>query len=97
MKGCCNPIIEPYEFEIDDKSIIVSNIKNNLKIPIQPTADIDLLKDKVICEYKRIISDLERGRTPTLDFLLEEISAIDLNTEIDNREFIISYYLNNDL
>jgi hypothetical protein len=38
---------------------------------------------------------LEAGRRPNLEFLLEEISAVDLENELDNREFIIQYYLNN--
>jgi hypothetical protein len=54
-----------------------------------------LLKDKIICEYKLIISKLEQGHKPDLEFLLEEISAVDLENELDNREFIIQYYLNN--
>jgi len=42
-----------------------------------------------------IISELERGHKPDLEFLLEEISVVDLENELDNREFIIQYYLNN--
>jgi hypothetical protein len=48
-----------------------------------------LLKDKIICEYKLIISKLEQGQKPDLEFLLEEISAVDLENELDNREFIV--------
>jgi hypothetical protein len=32
---------------------------------------------------------LERGQRPNLDFILDEISAVDLENELDNREFII--------
>ena len=90
--NCCKPIISLFEFEIND-DIFISNSSDLL--PITPETDIELLKDKVICEYKKIISDLERGQRPDIEFLLEEISAIDIEKEIDNREFIIQYYFNN--
>ena len=57
--------------------------------------NIDLLKNKIICDYKIIISKLEKGHQLDLEFLLEEISAVELEDELDNREFIIQYYLNN--
>lgn len=90
---CCNPIIENFEFELSEDIFVQNN--QNLQIPIEPITDIDLLKDKIICEYKYIISELERGHKPDLEFILEEISAVDLENEIDNREFIVQYYLNN--
>lgn len=92
---CCKPIIEG-EFEISNDIITNNNPPQDIKIPIIPTTDIDLLKEKVICDFQRIISDLERGlNPPDLEFLLETISAIELDNEINNREFIIQYYLNN--
>ena len=90
---CCPPIIPIFEFDLTDDIFIPS--VNDINIPITPETDIDLLKDKIICEYKLIISELERGRKPDLEFLLEEISVVDLENELDNREFIIQYYLNN--
>ena len=90
---CCKPIIPIFEFPISDDIFI--STRQDVKLPIQPETDIDLLKDKIICEYKLIISELERGHKPELEFLLEEISAVDLENELDNREFIIQYYLNN--
>lgn len=90
--NCCKPIIPFFEFEISE-DIIISN-KNDL-IPVIPETNIELLKDKVICEYKKIISLLENGKKPNLEFLLEEISLIDIEKEINNREFVIQYYLNN--
>lgn len=90
---CCKPIIPIFEFELGD-DIFISNVKD-VNLQIVPETDIDLLKDKIICEYKLIISELERGHRPDLEFLLEEISAVDLEDELDNREFIIQYYLNN--
>ena len=90
---CCKSIIPIFEFELGD-DIFISNVKD-VNLQIVPETDIDLLKDKIICEYKLIISELERGHRPDLEFLLEEISAVDLEDELDNREFIIQYYLNN--
>lgn len=91
--GCCKPIIPIFEFEITN-DILVSE-KQNVILPITPETDIELLKDKIICEYKLIITELERGRRPDLEFLLEEISVVELEKELDNREFIVQYYLNN--
>lgn len=90
---CCKPIISVFEYDISD-DIFISK-RQDISLPIEPETDIDLLKDKIICEYKLIISKLEQGHKPDLEFLLEEISAVDLENEIDNREFIIQYYLNN--
>lgn len=90
---CCLPIIPIFEFPLSD-DIFIPSVKD-INLPITPETDIDLLKDKIICEYKLIISELEQGRKPDLEFLLEEISAVDLENELDNREFIIQYYLNN--
>lgn len=90
---CCKQIISVFEYDISD-DIFISK-RQDINLPIQPETDIDLLKDKIICEYKLIISKLEQGHKPDLEFLLEEISAVDLENELDNREFIIQYYLNN--
>ena len=89
--SCCKPLIQFFEYEIND-DIFISNSKD--LIPITPQTDIELLKDKVICEYKLLITLLEKGQKPNIEFILEEISAIDIEKEIDNREFIIQYYLN---
>lgn len=90
---CCGPIIPIFEFEINN-DIFIPNVKD-INLPIIPETDIDLLKDKIICEYKLIISELEKGHKPNLEFLLEEISVVDLENELDNKEFIVQYYLNN--
>jgi hypothetical protein len=55
---CCPPIISNFEFEIGN-NIFISNSSENIILPIIPETDIDLLKDKIICEYKLIISELE--------------------------------------
>lgn len=94
--GCCNccpPPIFNFEFPINN-DIFISE-QQDVKIPIVPETDISLLKDKIICEYKIIVSELEKGHRPDIEFLLEEISAVQLENELDNREFIIQYYLNN--
>lgn len=90
---CCPPIIPIFKFNLSD-DIFIPSVKD-INLPITPETDIDLLKNKIICEYKLIISELEQGRKPDLEFLLEEISVVDLENELDNREFIIQYYLNN--
>lgn len=93
---CCPNLIPIFEFELGN-DIFISNGKGNISIPILPETDIDLLKDKIICEYLKIISKLEQGKRPDIEFLLEEISAVDLENELDNREYIIQYYLNNEI
>lgn len=90
---CCKPIILNFEFDLPSDIFIPT--REGIKIPLEPITDIDLLKEKIICEYTRIISDLERGRRSDLEFILEEISAVNLEQELDNREFIVQYYLNN--
>lgn len=90
---CCPSLIPIFEFELGN-DIFIPSVKD-INLSITPETDIDLLKEKIICEYKLIISELEKGHRPDLEFLLEEISAVDLENELDNREFIIQYYLNN--
>ena len=90
---CCPPIIPVFEFEISN-DIFIQNLKD-VNLPIIPETNIDLLKDKIICEYKSIISKLEQGNKPDLKFLLNEISVVELENELDKKEFIIQYYLNN--
>lgn len=93
---CCSDLIFEFEFELGN-DIFISEKKDNILLPILPETDIDLLKDKIICEYLRIISELEQGKQPEIEFLLEEISAVNLENELDNREYIIQYYLNNEI
>ena len=76
MNRCgCNPIPGPFEFKIP------SNLtRNNYNIqelfPI--INDISELKKKIICEYLGIINKLECGIWEDLEFLLEEISLVDI-------------------
>jgi len=52
MKCCKKPSNSIFEFEITDNILI----PEKGIIPIIPETDIDLLKDKIICEYKQIIT-----------------------------------------
>jgi len=47
---CCKPIIPIFEYNISD-DIFISGVKD-INLSITPETDIDLLKDKIICEYK---------------------------------------------
>lgn len=50
----------------------------NIHLDIPDNIDIQELKEKVICEYNKIIHQLECGIQPDIEFLLEEISLIDI-------------------
>jgi len=54
---CCPPIISVFETEISNDIIIPEKL--NSLLPILPKTDIDELKDKVICEYLKVLSQLE--------------------------------------
>ena len=76
MTRCgCNPVSEPFEFKIGD-----CNHSNNPSfIELFPqNNNLQELKDKVICEYLKIIDSLECGIHLDLEFLLEEISLIEI-------------------
>lgn len=90
---CCDLIapVEEYEIAIGSQTLTPNESTIN---KIYPQTDIQLLKDKVICEYRKIISRIEKGQYLDLEFLLEEISVIGLEDELDKREFIIQHYLN---
>ena len=77
MNRCgCNPIQEPFEFPITGNSLGSYTGKLQELFPI--TNDICELKDKIICEYLGIIDKLECGIQTNLEFLLEEISLVDI-------------------
>lgn len=78
MTRCgCNPVPEPFEFRIQN-----NKYSNNIKFsPIElfPQEDnLQELKDKIIYEYLKIIDNLECGIHPDLEFLLEEISLVEI-------------------
>lgn len=61
--------------------------------------DVDALKKKVTKEFIDLLCEVRKGYKLDYEFLLEEISFIDLiqNDEIDSRLPLIAlqYYLNN--
>lgn len=77
MNRCgCNPIQEPFEFKIleDYKGFYKGKLQELFPI----INNIDDLKNKIICEYSGIIDKLECGIQLDLEFLLEEISLVDI-------------------
>ena len=77
MNRCgCNPIQEPFEFPIEKVNLGSYRIKLQELFPI--ANNIDELKEKIICEYLGIIDKLECGIQQDLEFLLEEISLVDI-------------------
>ena len=79
MNRCgCNPIPEPFEFEITDFNNL-KTFKSPLSKELFPLVnDLRELKDKIICEYLQIIDNLECGIKPDLGFLLEQISLVEI-------------------
>lgn len=62
-------------------------------------AALNKLKDKVICEFKTLLTRIRKGYKLDYEFILEEISFINLikDNEIDDKLSLIAlqYYLNN--
>lgn len=73
---CCNPIQEPFEFSIPCDKSIYGNTKFPELFPLEH--NICELKEKIIYEYLDIINKLECGIQEDLEFLLEEISLVDI-------------------
>lgn len=61
--------------------------------------DVDALKEKVTREFTSLLCEIRKGYKPDYEFILEEISFIDLiqHNEIDRKLSLIAlqYYLNN--
>lgn len=59
--------------------------------------DVDVLKNKVCCEFDNLLKSLEKGHRYDYQFILEEISLIDLLLEggFEKSEFVKQFYLNN--
>ena len=59
--------------------------------------DVDALKLKAIKEFQGLINLVKRGRKPNYEFIMQEISFIELlqNYDLDNSDFIKQFYLNN--
>lgn len=85
---CHIPDYNYREYPITD-DVKINN--SSIQIPTFNGINIEELKNKVICEYGGIIQQLECGIQPDLEFLLEEISLIEMNTNIQNTIFSNSY------
>lgn len=63
------------------------------------TEDVDALKKKTISEFNNLLCEIKKGYKLNYEFILEEISFIDLieNNKIDKKLSLIAlqYYLNN--
>lgn len=56
--------------------------------------DADVLKQKVITEFKQLLKKIRKGYRPDYEFILQEISLIEL-WQLDNTDFFKQFYLNN--
>ena len=57
--------------------------------------DVDALKQKVIDEFKQLLKQVRKGYKPDYEFILQEISLIEL-WQLDNTDFFKQFYLNNE-
>lgn len=57
---------------------------------------VERLKRKAAKEYFNLICKIKKGHRPDYEFLLEEISFLDMLDELDERtkNKVLSYYLN---
>ena len=62
--------------------------------------DVDVLvsnlESKIIKEFNCLLSKIRKGYQPSLEFLLEEISTLEIYKDIDNRLALtmLQYYIN---
>ena len=78
MTRCgCNPIPEPFEFKIKD-SVRLNNLNGYSTELFSQQNNLQELKDKIIYEYLKVIDNLECGIHTDLEFLLEEISLVEI-------------------
>jgi len=52
---CCRPLIPIFEFDINNDILYPNNENSDIHIPLEPETDINLLKKKIICEFKDIL------------------------------------------
>ena len=59
--------------------------------------DVDVLKLKVVDDFKQLLKKLSKGYRYDYAFILEEISFIELlnDTNLNNSNFLKQFYLNN--
>lgn len=75
LKCGCNKVYIPIEFDIVDTPKLFYDFKVQLPNGIDHS---DCLKEKIIQDYLAIIDKLECGHQPDLNFLLEELSLLDI-------------------
>lgn len=56
--------------------------------------DVAVLKEKVITEFIKLLKKIRKGYKPDYEFILQEISLIEL-WQLDNTDFFKQFYLNN--
>lgn len=82
MNCGCNPVSnEQFEFNIsssNSRTTFYSNL--SALLPKGNDSDIDNLECKTVQDYYDILNQLECGIQPDLEFLLEEISIIDMDS-----------------
>lgn len=76
--GCSKVTNEQFEFKIRDcdKPQIYSNCQ---LLPNTNDQDLDDLINKIICDFQKVIKQLECGIQPDIELILEEISLIYMN------------------
>lgn len=66
--------------------------------PIDADA-VNKLKKKIIKEFELLLCLTEKGHKPDYEFILEEISLVDLNSryelDLEKLVFYLQFYLNN--
>ena len=57
---------------------------------------VNNLKNKFIEEFNCLLSKVRKGYQPNLEFLLQELSLLEIYKEIDNRSALVmlQYYMN---
>lgn len=56
--------------------------------------DVDVLKQKIIAEFNQLLKKVQKGYKPNYEFILEEISLVEL-WQLDDTDFFKQFYLNN--
>ena len=78
MSQCCNPTTQPIEFPIIDKFEPIIPYEEECSCLTEE--EICELKQKIICEYWDIIHKLNCGINIDLNFILQEISQVYINS-----------------
>lgn len=82
----CIPSSQPFEYPI------ISNSTNIiLNFPKKRKSDLEL-KEKIICDYFKIINKLECGIQENLEFLLQKISLIDIMNDKGCSSSILNFH-----